>query len=66
MNFQNLLEELREAGFTVQKVADDTGIKPSTISALRNGQNSDTVYSNGIKLIELHSKHCPDSKLLNS
>jgi len=65
MNWKLLINELSAKNLTVQRIAEETQTKRTTISSLKTGQNAEPYWSRGQKLIELHRTHCPDSKLLN-
>jgi hypothetical protein len=64
MNWTLVIKEIMAAGYSIQQIADATEIKRTTIEALRSGQNQDTTWTRGAKLIDLLRDTCPDSSQL--
>lgn len=53
-----MVQELLSDGFTQMQLAAETGLSQSTISRLAAGQQADTNFTNGLKLVALYNRKC--------
>ena len=61
MNWQQILWELRREFGALTKVAREIDVSAKTLQSIARDGASDVYYSLGVKLIELHNKHCNDA-----
>ncbi len=55
-NFQELLSDLQEAGYTDAKVAEAAEIDRTMITRLRTGRRQQPTYDVGKAIVDLHKK----------
>jgi transcriptional regulator with XRE-family HTH domain len=53
MDWSQIIFDLNKAGFSGAKIAERTGVAPTTINGLKNGHWSEPKHSTGEKLIDL-------------
>jgi predicted transcriptional regulator len=56
MRIREMIQEIYEAGFTDQQIADEVEATQPTITRLRTGINPDTSWSRGKRIEEMHRK----------
>ena len=56
INFQQIIQDLREAGITQQQIAQEVGLSQPRVAHRSARETSEPAYSAGVALVELHKK----------
>lgn len=64
MNWQNILDDLRRAGWTQVQIAERCGVVQSTISSLSRAGTEQPIYPLGAALVALHADVCTQDQPL--
>lgn len=63
INWQKILWDLRRDYKPLERIAKEIGATPTALQkAARLGVKNDLPYTKGLRLIELHNKHCKFDK----
>lgn len=58
MDWKKLLSELREVGYTQERIGEHCGVAQTTVSDLARGVTKQPSFDVGFKLISLHQQKC--------
>lgn len=54
MNWKSIIQDLRSYGLTQAQIADEVGVKQSTVAGILSGAQKDMRWQNGERLRALH------------
>ncbi len=58
INWARVIKDLEDAGLSQGEICDEVGLKPSSLSDIKNGRSAEPRGNAAVKLNDLHKRRC--------